>query len=819
MRPFAAFLGIIGLSVVLSALAQESPQPVLDAAPPQAEAGPPTSDQDGPAGASGSPKEEQSALATIAISERQDQEQAGGTQQIPARNRFIEEIVVTAQKREENLQDVPISVAAFSGEALEARGVDDPTALAAVTPGLTYNELVGYSLIYIRGVGSDAFEPTADQSIATYIDGIYLPFGHGLAQNFLKLERIEVLKGPQGTLFGRNATGGAINIVSKKPSDIFDLSIDAGAGSYSSREAKIFVTGPLFSSLSASLSLLYSNVDSYYKLNTESSVRSLEPDETKGVNLRLLWQPFEQLSVSLNGLITRFEGTGSIANTVENPKPLGALLGIHGVDPGTASLDYQPFLAADNDLYYGQVAWTPAWLDIKLLGSHQQVNTDLKYDFDSSEKPVVYFHASNQFSDVTTAELQFLSKPDGILPNWLQMTAGLYYYQADTGYDPVIFGLLSANNPLILPSGLLDPILALLPPSLPIPSSGVALNLESTLQTEATAAYLQTTIAMADWLDLTLGGRYQREKRGTTAADVRLETSSSPLPLISFGLDSTTRSDFSPKATLGFKPNSDQLIYVTASKASKSGTYNLPAIYTPPRYVRPEVVTAFELGNKGAFFSGSLRYSIAAYLNKIKDLQTQIVSLQSGGAQNLVNADRARIRGLDLDLTWQLFPESLPGLVLTVAGSYIDGEYTSFPDGSGFNETTGIFFGQGSLTLSPPQDFAGNRAVRTPKYSYTIGPNYSQDIGNGTLELGMDYAYNSGYFFDTQNTVRQPRYSVINARIGYLYQPAGLRVTVFGKNLTDEVYYVNRFQTDFATNSLFAAPRTFGVRLSYDFRP
>jgi iron complex outermembrane receptor protein len=791
-------------ALLLNALplsAQETPSATADtAAPASAEAGFAT---------------ESPTLETIPLEEGA----APAAQAAPEEpvNRILGEIVVTAQKREENLRDVPISVAAFSGESLEARGVDDPGSLVMVTPGLTYNELVGYSLIYIRGVGSDAFEPTADQSIATYIDGVYLPFGHGLAQNFTKLERIEVLKGPQGTLFGRNATGGAINIITRKPDDSFEINLDAGIGKFDSREAKAFITGPITDWLSASLSGLYSKADSYYKMIDESPVQELVEDETKGLNARLQIEPADEFSISLNTLITRFEGSGSIPNTLEDAKPiLGLPLGFNRPGPGEASLDYQPYLAADSDLYYGQIAWMPDAFDIKLSGSYQKVNTDLRYDFDSSPAPLVYFHASNQFAKVKTGELQLLSKEGGIFPDWMQVTSGLYYFKSDTGYDPVIFGLLSAENPFLL--DVVDRLLALFPDALPLPTSGVNLTLYSTIATEAEAAYLQTTFNITDWLDLTLGGRYQHEKRGTTQADVNLTTSGGDLLLIPFGLDSTTRNDFSPKATISVKASDDQLIYVTASRASKSGTYNLPAIYTPPRYVKPEKVTAYEIGNKGSLFDDTLRYNLAAYFNQIEDLQTQIVSLQSGGAQNLVNADEAEIKGVDLDFTWQMFPETIPGFVLTAAGAYIDGEYTSFPDGSGYRPGSGLFFGPGSLTLLPPEDFAGNDAVRTPKWSFTIGPNLALPVPGGTLEIGGDWYYNDGYYFDTQNTSKQPKYELFNARVSYMYEPAGLRLTVFGKNLTDEEYYVNRFQTDFATNSLYGEPRIWGVRLSYEFK-
>jgi len=169
-------------------------------------------------------------------------------------------------------------------------------------------------------------------------------------------------------------------------------------------------------------------------------------------------------------------------------------------------------------------------------------------------------------------------------------------------------------------------------------------------------------------------------------------------------------------------------------------------------------------------------------------------------------------------VSWQALPQLLPGFVLKASAAYIDGKYTSFPEGSGYTPGTGVYFGEGSLTLAPTQNFAGNRAVRTPKYSYNLSPNYAFDLPGGTLELGVDYSYNSGYFFDTQNTIKQPRYQLVNARVSYLYEPANLRLTVWGKNLGNENYYINRFQTDFATNSIFNPPRTFGANLSLEFR-
>jgi iron complex outermembrane receptor protein len=204
--PLAAQQAASGsLDDVLGTTAAEQPAPAAapassaPAAPPPAAAGAapanvPANSETAAAAANPAPADASASTAdaadSVPVTSTPGLQKAG-------RSRVVEEIIVTAQKREEDERNVPISISAFSGDALEARGVDDSSALPMVTPGLTYNNLVGYSLIYIRGVGSDAFEPTADASVATYIDGVYLPFAHGLAQNFVKLERVEVLKGPQ----------------------------------------------------------------------------------------------------------------------------------------------------------------------------------------------------------------------------------------------------------------------------------------------------------------------------------------------------------------------------------------------------------------------------------------------------------------------------------------------------------------------------------------------------------------------------------------------------------------------------------------------
>ncbi|MDB5970171.1 MAG: hypothetical protein JWQ90_2621 [Hydrocarboniphaga sp.] len=756
-------------------------------------------------------------------------------------NRFVEEIVVTAQKREEKLQDVPIAITSFSADALEARGISDPKGLAAATPGMTYSDLNNYSIIYLRGVGTEVFVPSADTSVATYLDGIYLPFNFSLAQDFVPLQRIEVLKGPQGTLFGRNSTGGAISIVTKDIPEEFSGKLSGEATSLDEYSTKAYIGGHPVDSIGVSLAAIYSNKEQYNHVTDESVVRSLYHEVTKAANLKLRWEPTTDLSLQLNALFVNQFGGGGFINTAQDPKPLGKAVGVRALGPYEVEDNVKPTNDVTNRLYYGVFAWRPDWFDVKLLGSHQQVEASGLYDYDASKQPTVLFAPDYQFAKITTSELQLLSKPGGLVPDSLTVTAGLYYFKQSAGYDPIrlvvldpaSLGALVGNvtNPNVgtaaqaIIDGVLAPLSAL---GLPIPVGGASLAVSGVVDTKAYAAYSQftwrplesfdkTILDRSDFFGITVGGRYQDENRGRVKSTTGLVTATGVLPVLNFGEAHAINRTFSPKISLEVKPSDDQLFYFTAQRGDKSGTYNPVAIYSPPTYVKPEKLQSFELGNKGAFFDRTVKYGIAAFDTRIEDLQTLIISLQSGGTVGLSNAASARIRGFDFDTSWQMLPETLPGLVATLSGAYLHGIYGSFPNASGFDETTGLFFGPGSLTLQPGRDFSGNRITRTPKWTINTGLSYSFEAPGGPIEIAADYYYNSGYFYDTQNTVNQKAYGLTNARVSYLYEPWNLRIQVFVRNLTDTQYYYNRFPNDFSTNSYYAPPRSYGLSLSWEF--
>jgi iron complex outermembrane receptor protein len=735
----------------------------------------------------------------------------------------VGEIVVTAQKREENLQDVPIAISAFSAEQMDARGVTGIKDLGISTPSLQFTDFVGYTLIYLRGIGTDTFIPSADPSVATYIDGVYFPGAHSLGQSFGALERIEVLKGPQGTLFGRNATGGAISVVTKKPGHEPETSVQVSYGRFDDLKTRAYTNIPLTDWMSLSVSGFYNHSESYYRQDNPRLPDELPHDVSRGGRVKLGFYPSEDIDIVLTALGTRQEGPTPAIGVNTHPSLLGSLALIQGEDRDFVTPnDDSPYVATDIDAYYGEITWRLPAFDLKAIGSDFYIKThDYRVDFDGSPIPLVTSQVNadgaSEYQDLASGELQILSNADSWGSEWLKWIAGFYYFEAEGGYAPV--HLTVANTVIQLPNDELinlipEPLFDLLEPiiaPLPFPDQ-IGLKLFGAVGTQSYSGYLQTTMTLTDWLDLTLGGRYQREKRSLVRSDVRIDNiGGDHTTLIPFAPRDATSKNFSPRVSLDFRVIEDTLLYLSYSRGYKSATYNIVNVYLPPDYIKPEEVNAYELGAKSALLDGNLRVNAAVFQNDIKELQASFVSLLAGGAVQFENAGKARVRGAEIDFTLVPLPGLNPGLVFTGNGSYLDAVYTDFENGSGFNETTGIFSGG--------NDFSGNQISRVPEYTWSLGLSQTVEMPGGPLEIAGDYFYNDGFYFLAQNTPEsyESSYALVSARLSYLYRPAGLRLTLFGNNLTDEKYHVSQFFTDFGRLDSLAAPRTYGVRLNWDF--
>ena len=743
------------------------------------------------------------------------------------RNRLVEEIVVTAQKREEAIQDVPISIQAFSGDAMAARGVENTYQLGQVVPSLQFTDVAGFTLIFMRGIGTDNFIPSADPSIATYIDGIYVPQGHTAAQSLGNVQRVEVLKGPQGTLFGRNATGGAISIVTEDPGTVFKTELETEFGNFSSRSAKASTTIPLTDWASISAAGLIKTIDNYYTADNFD----LPKTRSKAGRFKLGLRPHDDVAINLTAYKTKQTGYSSTFGNNTDPTLVGTAAGIMPAQDNYRTgtdLNHPPDQATQ-DIYYGNVSWTTPWIDLKLLASHQDIITGpATIDFDGSAQPLAAFDALNEFSKLKTYELQFLSNDETPFAERFKWVAGLYYIESDAGFDPAhlrvapaaVTSLVDVARSYGVPVpdriGSIADFIADLPLGsyTPLSQDGVTIEFSGILGTKSTSAFAQGTYYFNEFFDLTVGGRYQEEKRFLTKSQTGVTVPATQgggidLSPIQFGLPSETAKNFSPKIVLTGHPDDDKLVYLSYGVGYKSGTFNVVNIYIPPKYIKPEKVASIELGMKADFFNRLLRLNGAIFNNKITNLQSGFVSVLSGGAVQFINAGEATTRGVEVDGTALPMPDMNPGLALTFNAAYVDAKYDDFNPCPGFNETTGLY--------ASNLDCSGNEIVRAPKVSGSIGFVQAIELSQGSLEFALDNYYNSGFYYDAYNTVKEAAYSTLGGRVSYLHDPWGLRVTAFAKNGLDERYHIQQFQSDFGLTKTLAAPREYGLRLNWQF--
>ena len=740
----------------------------------------------------------ESADKALPIPAEQAQTGAGSTEAV--RNRVIEEIVVTAEKREENIQEVPISIQAFSGDALAARGVTDTSGLQQTVPSLQFTNQAGFTLIFLRGIGTDNPIPSADRDVATYVDGIFMPSGQSTVQSLGEVQRVEVLKGPQGTLFGRNSTGGAISVVTEEPGEGLHAGyVEAEGSNLDGRAIKGSVMSPVTDWLSFSVSGSIDRKDFYYRdVNYQ-----IEADSADAVRAKVNFHPTSNFKLGLTFFHSDDNNAGSEIAENTAPSLLGKLLGIKAQPSDyVADSDFPARARSSQSMLYGNVAWNLPWFDVKLIGGSLINRTPYtSFDFDGSPLPLVGFDGSNEFSHQQTGELQIVSNADSWQADKLRpWTIGLYYFHSNIAINPahIHLGANAINAVLNLENlGEEPPLLSNAFNNLglqdtPLGNNGLDLSFAGGLGTRSYSAYTQSTYSITHWLDLTLGGRYQEETRFVNLSQTDLITpnNASSIPLFSVPLTHAVALNFAPKVELGLHPNDSTLVYVSYSVGYKSGTYNLVNIYTPPNYIVPEKISTYEAGMKGEFFDDQLKLNSAVFYNNIRDLQTSFISLLSGGALRFETAPAARTLGAEFDSTLVPIPAWDPGLAVTANGAYVKANYTDFPNGSGFAPGTGLF--------EQNQDFTGHRMVYAPKFSGGLGLVQERSTSaKGKLRAGCGptlHLHNLWSFFaDAASVIKQTDITILSGRVDYLFKPFGIRVTAFGTNLLGRKYFRQMF--------------------------
>ncbi len=745
--------------------------------------------------------------------------------------RADDEIIVTARRREENLQSIPISVTAFTAEALEARSARDLRAVGDFTPNVDFSVSNGLggatseAVVFIRGIGQLDTALFADPGVGIYVDGVYLARAGGSVLDLLDLERIEVLRGPQGTLFGKNTTGGAISLVTRKPGPDRRLEAELTAGELDRLDARLAAGGPLSESVFASFSAASTRRDGF----TESLATGerFADDDRQSLRGALRWLASEStvLDVSVEVTREREKAANEVLLAIE-PAPLidfynQALAGA-GITPigayVTGSL-YDSFATAENR-NHGDVAgltatvsWTSGEVDLTSISAYREIEFDVATDGDGSP--------------LTLAERSFLQRQDQLsqeihvsgsaLDDRLSWLAGGLYFTESSDEDSVtlvlgdLFAALeAAPGPIYAPPGVPSFLCFPGPPPPGLPCFGGVGNPLNfafffgdgdferiELSTDSWAIFGESTLAVNDRLSATLGLRYTAEDKefrffrepGSGGPDVDL-------------FNSGDWDALSPRVSLTYQASDAALLYLSAARGFKSGGFNgRPQMRNALDPFDPETLWAWELGWKSDLADGRLRLNGAAFYSDYEDIQFT-ASLDVGGQPVFVvqNAGQAEVQGFEVELA----ARPARGFDLGVGVGHVDTEYTELRNVAPNSVTLdGVF-------------------PKTPEWTFSFSPQYAFPVhGGGTVTLRADLSYRSRVFNDIQNSplIVQPGYGLVNARIAWSSQSDDWLIALFGTNLGDEEYLEHGFNADaFGANlGVAGRPREWGVSVRRRF--
>ena len=692
-----------------------------------------------------------------------------------AQDTGIEEITVTATKMgATNLQETPIAMSAFETTFIDETGVRDLKDLAISTPNLVIAQNGGAAQVYIRGIGSNNSFAGGETSSTVHLDGVYLARPGSVVFNFLDIERVEVLRGPQGTLYGRNSVGGTINIITRKPDNEFHAKAQLTAGNYDLWRQEGYVSGPLVKDkLAISLAGMHSKRDGYFK-NVVATGNDRGTEDLWSFRGQLRATPTDRLEVLIRG---DYLEDKSIA--VSNQVLLTHFYPVPGgpEDPVTAAI------FGDNNKF---AADTPSSAERHLLGVSGEITFDLSDTM--TLKSLTAYRESNGLSsaDTDASDQPRLITTLGENQNQLSQefnlsgrfdraryVLGFYYFDehieaVGNGVQYLALGLRLQPNPVV--------------------------------DTRALAGYGQLDYDLTDKFTVSAGIRYSDEKKDfdqfLDRIVVATDTSAPGFPVI-YSREGKY-SAWTPKFGLEYKASEDVMLYASVTRGFKSGGFNLSSTNSTHGY-GPETLWSYEIGFKTDLADNRIRLNGSAFYYDYKDLQVQ--AFITPGVTDITNASDAKVKGVELEL----LARPTDGFDLGGTVSFLDATYDNFPAAP---ITGGTF------------DASGKRLNSAPKWSYTAFAQYDVDLGSiGGLSLRGEYGWKARQFFTVVNDNMQTTdpYGLLNASVSYVSPDDRWRIIVYGRNLTDVDYFVSSGSFTAVPSGTPGDPRTWGVRLSLTY--
>lgn len=709
----------------------------------------------------------------------------------------LEEIVVTAQRREEKLQDVPVSVTAVTAAKLEQQGVFNVNTLQQMAPALSVANFPGDNLtasISLRGLFSADGLPTVDPTVGIYLDGVYIARASGANLNMIDVDRVEVLRGPQGTLFGRNTIGGAINIISTKPKDEFGGSVEASYGNYDAWRVQGVINAPVTDNLAVRLVGMHRQHDGYAKSSlTGAELNRDNTEYLRGSASLKLGDAWDLLVVG-DYTNTKYRGGQWVVPVATFGTSATLITLLSGGKDSAANYNLKPITDTPATNVYGGYNGT-IWgvggtltgqvgdVTVKTIIAYRSLNRLITgNDLDGTPYPILDQIDLLDTQHQLSTELQFSGKSFNDRLTWI---AGAYYF-SETGHNLAhaqsLGGILTTRNVT-----------------------------DGRSENTSTSFFGQATYNLTEALRFTIGARWVRDTRlldsrnlaetpAGTFVKCNLPIASGPscitvLPLGKFNYIPFT-------VGLDYKLNPDTLLYVKMSRGFRAGGFNLRGTdINALTAFQPERVDSYEAGIKTDLLDHHLRFNLAAYHSKYSNIQlTAVIGTSSGGITSTVqNAGEGQINGLEAEITGALGP-----LTLGVSYGYIDAKFTK------------LLPSVTSATLASPFQL-------TAKHSVNLTADFETDLTAGAkLHLHGDYSYKSRLNFASippaNPTNTQGPVGLLGARASVILDN-GLTVAVYGNNLTNERYLLRTLNIESigSVNGSPGDPRTYGISASYKF--
>jgi iron complex outermembrane receptor protein len=727
----------------------------------------------------------------------------------------LEEVVVTAAKREQSLQDVAIAVTTLQADDLVSAGVDSQRALSMVTPNLSVNVNASFIVPYIRGIGTIYANPGLEPSVATYFNDAYISRPSAGFMQFADVERIEVLKGPQGTLYGRNTTGGAIRIITKDPTKDFQAGFGVAFGNYSDRIVDGFISGPIGETLSARLSAQVQKRDGWVK--NIAGGPDMEDRDIYLVHGKLLWEPTDAWRIKLSGDYTSKddrEGVAFQSLFAGLPEQTAGAFGgriarfgeysgnVH-VDEGDDLTQHARFKGGELRIDYDFGAATFSSITAYRYTFFQGVA-----DLDGTNVPFLEGQTVYDETKDTTQEFQLVSNGG----DRFDYILGLYYLKEEARDN---FGFTG----LALPTGL------------PLFVGG-----DGTIDIESFAPYGELSFDVNDQWELMAGFRYTDETKKVTNNFYVVPSNGRTGPVWPFTPTVVVPPDefkfnkFTPKAQATWRPRDKLMFYLSYSQGVKSGGFNMPSPSPAPvTKVSNEELKAVELGWKTEF--GRVRLNGALFHYDIADLQVQVTDL-AGGITTVRNAGDATVDGFEVELSFAATDQ----LRIDAGLGWQDAKFESVPGGN-FNPPCAAVRIANPLPMGPTfsdptcealgglglatviGNLQGNELPHAPPITAFVRADYTVATGSGDLRFGATVNYSDEFSYTPDNLYTEPSKVLANASVDWMSEDERIRIGAYVNNLTDEEYHTH--------NAVLAAsggwrvpgpPRQYGVRLRYNFK-